>query len=60
MRWVGKETRIGALHSKFRFNNEQISSPDGGKNFLFSMSSKPPLGSTQPIKWVPGGKTAGA
>jgi hypothetical protein len=31
------------------------SSPGRFKNFLFFMSSRPPLGSTQPpIKWVPG------
>jgi hypothetical protein len=29
--------------------------PVGGKNFHFSMSSRPALGSTQhPIQWVPG------
>jgi hypothetical protein len=33
------------------------SSPGGGKNFHFSMSSRPALGSTQPsIQWVPGVK----
>jgi hypothetical protein len=32
-----------------------ISSPGGDKNFLFSMSSRSALGSTQPpIKWVQG------
>jgi hypothetical protein len=41
------------------------SSPCGVKNFHFSISSTPALGSTQPsIKWVPvlfpGGKVAGA
>jgi hypothetical protein len=31
------------------------SSPDRVKNFLFSTSSRPALGSTQPpIQWVPG------
>jgi hypothetical protein len=31
------------------------SSPGRVKNFLFSMSSRPALGSTQPpIQWVPG------
>jgi hypothetical protein len=36
------------------------SSPDGIKNFHFSISSRPALGSTQPrIKWVHGGKAAG-
>jgi hypothetical protein len=41
------------------------SSPGTVKNFLFSMSSRPALGSNQtPIQWVPGaflgGKVAGA
>jgi hypothetical protein len=41
------------------------SSPGGGKNFYFSMSSRPALGSTEPsIQWVwgsfPGGKAVGA
>jgi hypothetical protein len=60
MSWVGKEARIGALHSKLRYNNEQISSPGGDKNFLFSMSSRPALGSTKPpIKRVTGALSPG-
>jgi hypothetical protein len=36
------------------------SSPDGAKNFHFSVSSRPALGSTQPpIEWVPGVKRQG-
>jgi hypothetical protein len=36
------------------------SSPDGGKNFHFSMSSIPVLGSTQPpIQWVLGALSPG-
>jgi hypothetical protein len=36
------------------------SSPGGGKNFHFSMSSRPALGSTQPpIQWVPGAPSLG-
>jgi hypothetical protein len=36
------------------------SSPGGGKNFHFSMSSGPALGSTQlPIQWTPGVKLPG-
>jgi hypothetical protein len=36
------------------------SSPGRVKNFLFSMSSRPALGSTQPrIQWVPGVKRSG-
>jgi hypothetical protein len=36
---------------------DRSSSPDGGKNFHFSMSSTPALGPTQPpIQWVPGVK----
>jgi hypothetical protein len=36
------------------------SSPCKGKNFLFSTSSRPALGSTQPpIQWVPGVKQPG-
>jgi hypothetical protein len=38
----------------------RISSPDGGKNFLFSTSSRPVLGSNQrPIQFFPGDKMAG-
>jgi hypothetical protein len=34
--------------------------PGGGKNFYFSMSSKPALGPTQtPIQWVPGALSSG-
>jgi hypothetical protein len=36
------------------------SSPGGGKNFHFSKSSRPPLGSAQPpIQWVPGALSPG-
>jgi hypothetical protein len=36
------------------------SSPGGGKNFLFSTSSRPALGSTQPpTQWVPGALSPG-
>jgi hypothetical protein len=36
------------------------SSPGGGKNFHFSMSSRPTLGPTQPhIQWVPGAPSRG-
>jgi hypothetical protein len=36
------------------------SSPDRLKNFLFSMTSRPALGSTQPpIQWVPGALSSG-
>jgi hypothetical protein len=38
----------------------QISSPDRVKNFLFSTSSRPVLGSTQPpVQWVPGAVSHG-
>jgi hypothetical protein len=34
--------------------------PGGGKNFHFSISSRPALGSTQPsIQWVPGALSSG-
>jgi hypothetical protein len=37
----------------------QSSSPGRAKNFLFSKSSRPAPGSTQPIQWVPGVKRPG-
>jgi hypothetical protein len=37
-----------------------VPSPGGVKNFHFSISSRPALGSTQPpIKWVPGALSRG-
>jgi hypothetical protein len=52
---VGIETGYGL--------NDQgvgVKSPGAGKNFHFSMSSKPALGPTQPpIQWVPGVKRPG-
>jgi hypothetical protein len=47
---VGIATGYGLDHRRGR-----SSSPGGGKNFQFSMSSRPVLGPTQPpIQWAPG------
>jgi hypothetical protein len=75
--WHGKYDNfiedIKHFHSRYsdwlpagRPRRGRSSSPGRVKNFLFSKSSRPALGSTQPpIQWVPGalapgGKVAGA
>jgi hypothetical protein len=58
---VSRDSSVG-IATVYRLDNQAggSSSPDKVKNFHFSISSRPALGSTQPpIKWVPGIKRQG-
>jgi hypothetical protein len=48
------ESLVGITIARSGRSRDRSSSPGKVKNFLFSMSSRLALGSTEPIQWVPG------
>jgi hypothetical protein len=57
---AGIAQSVWRLVTGWTTEGSEFASPGGGKNFLFSTSSRPALGSTQPpIQWVPGALSMG-